>query len=184
MMPTESFSYTIVKSRRRTLAAEVRPDGSVTIRVPLAAGKKDVERFLNEKSDWIAKHVKAAQSGSKQEKLTEKELKELKKRAKQLFCEKVARFADLTEVSYGGISVRSQKTLWGSCTRKGNLSFNCLLLLLPEEIADYVVVHELCHRKRMDHSPLFWKEVEKILPDYKARKKYLKSEGRKVLARL
>ena len=64
MMPTESFSYTIVKSRRRTLAAEVRPDGSVTIRVPLAAGKKDVERFLTEKSDWIAKHVKAAQSGS------------------------------------------------------------------------------------------------------------------------
>lgn len=183
-MPTGCFSYTILKSRRRTLAAEVKPDGSVTIRVPLAAGKKDVERFLAEKSDWIIKHVKAAQSGIKQDKLTEKELKELKKRAKPIFCEKVALFADIMGTTYGKISVRSQKTLWGSCTRKGDLSFNCLLLLLPEEIADYVVVHELCHRKRMDHSPFFWKEVEKILPDYRARKKYLKSEGRKVLARL
>ena len=80
-------------------------------------------------------------------------------------------------VDYGIITIREQKTRWGSCTSEGNLNFNWLLMLAPPEILDYVVVHELCHRKEMNHSAAFWREVEHILPDYRERKKWLKDNG-------
>lgn len=82
-------------------------------------------------------------------------------------------------VSYGSITVREQKTRWGSCSAKGNLNFNWKLVLMPEEILDYVVVHELAHRLQMNHSTEFWDEVEKILPDYRKRRQWLKENGQK-----
>ena len=83
-------------------------------------------------------------------------------------------------VTYGRISIRSQKTRWGSCSAKGNLNYNWKLMLCPERVQDYVVVHELAHRKEMNHSPAFWAEVEKILPDYRERRKWLKTYGQTV----
>ena len=82
-------------------------------------------------------------------------------------------------VSYGSITVRDQKTRWGSCSAKGNLNFNWKLVLMPEEILEYVVVHELAHRLQMNHSTEFWDEVEKILPDYRKRRQWLKENGQK-----
>ena len=87
-------------------------------------------------------------------------------------------------VTYGGITIRNQRTRWGSCSSKGNLNFNCLLMLLPPEIIDYVVVHELCHRKEMNHSPKFWVQVERILPNYRILKQQLKDRGAPLIARL
>ena len=81
--------------------------------------------------------------------------------------------------SYGSITVREQKTRWGSCSAKGNLNFNWKLVLMPEEILEYVVVHELAHRLQMNHSTEFWDEVEKILPDYRKRRQWLKENGQK-----
>jgi predicted metal-dependent hydrolase len=83
-------------------------------------------------------------------------------------------------VEYGRITIRMQKSRWGSCSGKGNLNFNCLLMRTPDEIIDYVVVHELCHLKEMNHSPRFWAEVEKIFPDYKERRKWLKDHGNEI----
>ena len=95
----------------------------------------------------------------------------------------MAYFAKQIGATYGRITIRNQKTRWGSCSSKGNLNFNCLLMLAPSEVIDYVVVHELCHRKEMNHSKAFWSEVEKVLPDYKAHVKWLKDEGGNIMRR-
>lgn len=91
-----------------------------------------------------------------------------------------AYFAKRMAVDYNRIAVRAAKTRWGSCSAQGNLNFHWKLVLMPPEILDYVVVHELAHRKEMNHSQRFWAEVERILPDYKARRKWLKEFGSQV----
>lgn len=98
--------------------------------------------------------------------------------------ERAAYYAEIIGVSYGRITIRNQKTRWGSCSGKGNLNFNCLLMLTPPEVLDYVVVHELCHRKEMNHSKRFWNEVEKVLPDYWESRKWLKENGGRIIERV
>ena len=100
------------------------------------------------------------------------------------FTERVNHFCKVMDVTVGRITIRNQKTRWGSCSSKGNLNFNCLLMLMPPEVIDYVVVHELCHRKQMNHSKAFWKEVEKILPNYKDSVGWLKKEGGGIIRRM
>ena len=116
--------------------------------------------------------------------LTNAEIQELADKALDYIPKRVEYFSKLIGVNYGRITIRSQKTRWGSCSAKGNLNFNCLLMLTPPEIIDYVVVHELCHRKQMNHSSAFWAEVEKILPDYKERRLWLKKNGGALIERM
>ena len=97
---------------------------------------------------------------------------------------KVEKYAQILGVSYGRITIRSQRTRWGSCSSKGNLNFNCLLTQVPEQVMDYVIVHELCHRIEMNHSGRFWKLVEQIMPDYKTHRKWLKDNGNSLVEKL
>ena len=117
-------------------------------------------------------------------KYTPKEIEQLREQARTLVTERVRYYAPIIGVTHGQIAIRTQHTRWGSCSSKGNLNFNCLLALVPPEVLDYVIVHELCHRKELNHSERFWKEVERILPDYKARKKWLKDNGGALIAKL
>lgn len=98
--------------------------------------------------------------------------------------EKVRHYAPLVGVDYGRITIRNQRTRWGSCSSKGNLNFNYLLMLLPDDVIDSVVVHELCHRKHMNHSPQFYAEVERVFPEYKSSNKWLNENGGIYLSRL
>jgi predicted metal-dependent hydrolase len=106
--------------------------------------------------------------------MSEKEIKQLCAKAAVVLKQKTEYYARIIGVDYGRITIRHQKTRWGSCSSKGNINYNCMLMLVPDELQDYVVVHELCHRIHMNHSPEFWAEVAKVLPDYKQRRKRLK----------
>ena len=181
------MDVTVIKSKRKSFCIQIRPDLSVVVRAPNHASKKEIELILAEKENWIRKtlnRLKENQRLANAEEisyLSSDEIVQLRSQAKKYIPERVAYFSKLMNVSYGQITIRCQKTRWGSCSSKGNLNFNCLLVLMPPEIMDSVVVHELCHRKQMNHSRLFWAEVEKVLPDYQIRRKWLKENGRRYL---
>ena len=178
----------VIRSRRKTLSMQVKGDGQVEIRAPLRTSDAEIRRFLETHRRWLEKHLQKAQALQQAKagvrKLTAAETAELKKKAKRILPERVAYWAPLIGVRPGRIAVRCQKTRWGSCSAKGNLNFNCLLMLCPEDVLDYVIVHELCHRKELNHSPRFWAEVAKVLPDYKQPLKWLKTEGQAIINRI
>lgn len=180
---------TIIKSNRKTIAIQVNADLSVTVRAPKSAAKWQIDALLREKEPWIQRQIvkikerQKALEATKEEPLTPEELHELAQKAALVIPERTAYFARQMGVSYGRITIRNQKTRWGSCSSKGNLNFNCMLMLTPPEVLDYVVVHELCHRKEMNHSQAFWQEVEKVLPDYRNQVRWLKEEGGRVIQR-
>ena len=167
------MKVTVIRSNRKTVAIQVNSDLSVTVRAPRSASEKDIEEILKKKEAWISKHIEKIKETKERveaeptEKLTREKVIALAEEALKVIPERVEYFAKVIGVTYGKITIRNQKTRWGSCSSKGNLNFNCLLMLAPPEVLDYVVVHELCHRKQMNHSKAFWLEVEKVLPDYK-----------------
>lgn len=181
-------SIKIIKSKRKTISLQIKPDGSIELKVPVQMTDAQIREFLNQKSDWIEKHLQAVQERQQQmlqvKKLTIEEIHELANQALEIIPKRVTYFAEIVGVTYGRITIRNQKSRWGSCSSKGNLNFNCLLMLMPPEVLDYVVVHELCHRKEMNHSTKFWAEVRKVLPDYEKHKLWLKEHGNEIMMRM
>ena len=176
--------YTLTRSRRKTIALHILPDGTLDVRCPTRMKKTDIDAFVESKRPWIEKHLQAIQNRPPQRPLTPLEIQALAHEAAHFVPQRVAHFAPKIGVTYGRITIRAQHTRWGSCSSKGNLNFNCLLMRMPPEVIDYVVVHELCHRKEMNHSPKFWAEVAKILPNYKEQKQWLKQNGPSLISRL
>ena len=180
----------IIRSSRRTLSLQVKNDGQVIVRAPRHVTLQEIAAFVRKNSAWLHKHLekvrkeKELNAASPVQPLTMEDIQKLADEELRVIPGRVAHFAPLVGVTYGRITVRNQRTRWGSCSSKGNLNFNCLLMLAPPEILDYVVVHELCHRKEMNHSPKFWAEVAKVMPDYKERQKWLRTEGSNIMRRM
>lgn len=169
-------AYQLIRSGRKTLAIQLKEDGSVIVRAPLRLAKYKIDIFVQEHWDWVEEHrKKLAGSRKKTHIISDQERRDGIRRAMEIFPERTAYFAEKMGVTYGRITIREQKTRWGSCSQAGNLNFNWKLVLMPPEILDYVVVHELAHRKEMNHSPRFWAEVERELPDYRDRRQKLRS---------
>ena len=175
--------YQIIKSDRKTIAIQIQPDGQVVVRCPKRMRAEEIRRFVESKADWLQKHLSKRKSVDTT-KFTPKEIQQLREQARKRVTQRVKHYAPIVGVTYGQIAIRTQHTRWGSCSSKGNLNFNCLLALVPEPVLDYIVVHELCHRKEMNHSPRFWAEVEKILPNYKLQKNWLRENGPALVAKI
>ena len=171
------MDYTIVRSRRKTIGIHVKLDGSVVVRAPYRVSAKQIEKIMSQKQEWVEKSRKKLQEMNRPfTDISEEERREGMERAREIIPQRVAYFAERMGVTYGKITIRDQKTRWGSCSSQGNLNFNWKLVKVPKEALDYVVVHELAHRKEMNHSAAFWAVVEKELPDYKERRKMLKQD--------
>ena len=172
------YKIKILYSSRKTLALEIKDPGDLLVRAPKGLPRQKILDFVAEKENWIQKHMKRMEERKKEQEIfaqvSGEELQMLTTAAKREIPGIVERYAKIMGVDYGRITIRHQKTRWGSCSSKGNLNFNWKLVLLAPELLDYVVVHELAHRREMNHSKNFWKIVEAELPDYRERRRRLK----------
>ena len=181
------MNYDVIRSARRTLSAQWK-DGRLLVRAPYMATDHDIERFLRDHAKAIEAYVEKARREEEERravpKLTDGQVRELAREAARVIPERVAHYAPLVGVRCGRITIRNQRSRWGSCSAKGNLNFNCLLMLAPREVLDSVVVHELCHLKEMNHSKRFYAEVLRVFPDYPAQDRWLKDNGARLMAML
>ena len=181
------MQYKIIRSRRKTLGLEIC-EAALVVRAPMEVSDETVARFVERNRAWIDRQLSLAKvrlrEADAQPPLTRQDILALAARAKEVIPRRVAHYADLLGVSYGSITVRNQRSKWGSCSAKGNLNFNCLLMLAPPEVLDAIVVHELCHRKEMNHSKAFWHEVLCVYPEYKKWEDWLKKNGTTLMRRM
>ena len=184
---TSLLPVRVIKSSRKTVSIELKTD-EIIIRAPKRMCNNEIQDIIAKKRSWIEKHYLVMQERQNNFKqlapYTKKELNELTEKARTVIPRKVKEYAERIGTDYGHITIRHQRTRWGSCSSKGNLNFNCLLMLFPDEVIDSVVVHELCHRKHMNHSAAFYREVETVFPQYHVCQKWLKENGAAYLYRL
>lgn len=180
--------YTLIRSSRKSCAISIDQDGQITVRVPMRISEKEISHLLIDKRLWIITKYLEVQEQKKNRPvsdLTDIQRAALEQRyiaaAKEYFPKRVAYFNQFTGGSYNRITIRDQKTRWGSCSAKGTLSFNWRLMLAPPSIPDYVIVHELCHLTYMNHSAAFWNKVESVYPDYRSARKWLKDHGHELI---
>ena len=180
----ETISYSIRRSpRARYLRMTIGVTEGLVVTVPRFGGEHMVESLLRQKAAWILKHTRRMKRH--EGKIVLKHSKEEYERNKHAFLAAITKrvefFNSLYRHQYTKIAIRNQTSLWGSCTRVGNLQFNYKLNFLPQRTIDYVVVHELCHLKEHNHSHKFWALVGKTIPEHKIIRKslhgYVMQEG-------
>lgn len=174
------FSYDIVYSRHKSIAIQITREAGVKVRAPYGCPRSAIEAFLSEKQQWIMTHLETARKAASvpRREFSDAERRRYVELARDIFTRKTEWFARIMGVTYGRIAIREQKTRWGSCSSAGNLNYNWRLIFAPEEIVDYIVVHELAHRLEMNHSKAFYNIVESVLPDYRKAQKWLRENGR------
>lgn len=160
----------------KNLSLSVYPSGEVIIRAPYFYPKFLITKFLEKKSNWLIKKInslKNSQLPSISQKTKADYLKD-KERARELILERLKYFNQYYNFKYQDIRIKNQKSLWGSCSKRANLNFNFRLLYLSPQLRDYIIVHELCHLKELNHSAKFWSLVSLTIPNYKILRKNLK----------
>ena len=179
--------YRVVRSKRKSLCLKFQGENLI-VRAPIGISTEVIERFVLKNKRWIENQRLKMEIRRKAEadtpKLKPKDIRILSAQALKLITERVEYYAPIIGVTYGKITIRSQSTRWGSCSSKGNLNFNCLLMLTPPEVINSVVVHELCHRKEMNHSEKFYSHVLRAFPDYWKWRRWLVKNGGAIIRRL
>lgn len=187
-MKIGEYNVEVRRSKRKSAAIKITADMQIVVFVPLYVSDNEIERIVISKSKWIDEHMLKVQSTiderSKLEKITFEQVKELAYQAVEYIPKRVKYYAEKENFVYNKITIKNLVSRWGSCSTKGNLNFNCLLMLTPDYVIDYIVVHELCHLREMNHSEKFWAEVEKIIPDYQRAELWLKQNGGNLISRM
>lgn len=179
----------LIRRRMKTMTLRIYPDGSVIVRAPYSTSLSLIRSFVESHAASVEEKILESRKQNAEAEaagyFTAEELERMKTLARQVIPPRVAYFAEKLGVTYGKITIRSQKARWGSCTGDGNLSFNCLLTQMPQEIQDSVIVHELCHRLHLNHSPAFYAEIYRVMPreEYQRCQAWLAQQGMLLLRR-
>lgn len=174
------LEYTLRKNKRaKYLRLRVTGDGRVMVSAPTWLGVKAIEQFIAEKTAWLWEKLEMVKYAPRQMTRAERAQEYLarKKAAQVLVEERTAQFNQIYQFPVGRITIRNQKTRWGSCSSQGNLSFNYRLLFLSPEEQDYIIVHELCHLQEMNHSSRFWALVERAVPEHRSIRRMLRQRA-------
>lgn len=218
------ITYTLIRSKRKTVALHVTPEGQVEVRAPLKLPQADIDRFVESKNQWLEKHLKTAKQNNDLKEnfsldygdpilllgqsipivaragsrlgydgesfylppnLPPDEIKRVVIQiytmvAKRALTYKVNDYSQQTGLKASAVKITAAKNRWGSCSGKGSLNFSWRLIMAPDDVIDYVVIHELAHTKELNHSDKFWAIVASILPDYKERESKLKDLEKKL----
>ena len=188
MSEKSKINAEIIRSKRKSLALQISDDGHLIVRVPLRCTNKDIINFIERNAEWIDIHTEKVKKRNRElEQLSpfsKQDIDNMAQKAMEIIPQRVKYYAQLLGVTYGRITIRDQKTKWGSCSASGNLNFNCLLMSAPQEVLDSVIVHELCHRLYMNHSKDFYAAVYRIFPDYDKWNKWLNDNGNLLIQRM
>lgn len=171
------YDYKIIKSNRKSISIQITKECTVLVRAPKLLPKKFIDDFVSKHDQWIAVHLEKQQKINKNmPQLTDAEITEMKRMAKEYILPKVEEYSKIMGLSYSQVKITSAKTRYGSCnTKNNNLCFSYLLMNKPYEAIDYVIVHELAHIVHHNHSKDFYLYISRFMPDYKKREKILKS---------
>ena len=169
----------VIRSARKSLGLEVRDANTVLARIPTRVSDRELKAFVENHRSWILEKTEVMAEREEKRKSTPAPQPELLSKTDRMKIQlkigkRVRHYCEAMGVTVGYVTVKNQKTRWGSCSAKGNVNFNYQLAFLPDELLDYVVIHELAHRRHMNQSRAFWAEVEKYCPDYLERREQLK----------
>lgn len=176
----KQFDYLLRVSRRaRRMRISISGSKGLIVTIPYRASIPLMEKFLHEKSHWIIEKLTtlSLQGRERFPAVSRANFLKNKEQAKALVLERIEHFNALYQFPFRSVSIRNQKTRWGSCSKSGNLSFNYKILLLTPRMADYIVIHELCHLRELNHSQRFWRLVAQVLPDHKEIRRDLRASG-------
>lgn len=168
-------SYTVIRSGRRTVGLEIRPDLSLVIRAPFSASEKQIDEVVQKHRVWIEKTRNKLRGRVQRPPVTPEEETRLRAQARQLLPVLVEQYAQQLHLYPTAVRVTGAATRFGSCSAKNSICFSFRLMQYPLAAIEYVVVHELCHIRHKNHGPAFYRLIESVLPDYRARQQMLKN---------
>ena len=175
----QEVPYVLRRSKRaKRMRLVIYCDGSFVVTAPERLDFARIEDFIFEKAEWVLKKLRVMKKSGRSmvfAKFSKREYEKLKERSLCLAKNRVGEYNKIYGFKYERISIRNQKSRWGSCSKKGNLNYNYKISLMPEDLADYIIVHELCHLKEFNHSKNFWSLVARAIPDYRERRKKIKN---------
>lgn len=163
----EKREYRLIRSDRRTLALELRPNGELWVRAPRRMPVAAIDAAVAAREEWIARHLAALPPEAPEP--DEATLAAWRAQAAAVIPARVAHYAAVMGLTPSAVKINAARTRWGSCSAKGSLNFSCRLMGCPPPAVDYVVVHELAHLRYLNHSRAFYALVERVLPDYRER---------------